>query len=304
MQIWVAISCVFAVTVSSIPISLGGGVPSGTGPAITALFDRSVSPLSLTYAGECYVEAAKRILSIKRELEHQIDDIQDCQKGRLSIGCGRQLSPILLPIIIPVFMSKYPGFIVKLCEEKMSVWENMLCSGDLDIAFSYAKIDNNMLRCTPFFDEEIVLLTPTSFTPPAGIKKNEHTFPIFDFSNIEEHPFVLFKTGHYLRGFTDMIFTDFGIHPNVVLETDNWRTCLSMVENGIAFTLLPYSPIAKKDLTDNLSCYSIDGNYYRHLFIYYRKNTYHQKIIEKFISLAQTTINEMANEKHTTNLSP
>ena len=169
----------------------------------------------------------------------------------------------------------------------------MLCLGNLDLIFSNTKLDNNLLECIPFFDEEIILLTPTSFKPPAIIKKDEHAFPFLNLADVEEPPFVLFKTGHYLRNVTDMIFADFGIQPKVILETDNWQTCLGMVESGMALTLLPYSPLTKKYRSDKVSGYSINSNYYRHLLIYHRKKTYHPKIMEKFINLAQSTINEI-----------
>lgn len=254
------------------------------------LFDRSISRISLTYAGECFVEAAKRILSIKAELEHQICDIQDCQKGRLTIGCGRQLSSILFPRIIPAFRSKYPGFTVKLFEESLPVLHNMLSSGDLDIAFTYVNIDNKKLECIPLFDEEITLITPPSFKPSSVVKKDGHKFPIIELSNFDEKPFVLFKTGHNLRGIIDKIFADFSIHPNIILETDNWQTCVGMVTAGEAFTILPYSSIAVSD-SDSLSFYSLDGDYYRHMYIYYHKDIYLPKIIEEFINLAQEIIN-------------
>ena len=256
------------------------------------LFDRSASRISLTYAGECYVGAAKSILSIKRELERQVNDIHNCQKGRLLIGCGRQLSSYLFPIIIPVFRNKYPGFTIKLLEERLPVLHNMLFSGDLDIIFTYANINNKKLECIPLFDEEIVLLTPTSFKPSGVIKKDEHRFPIVGFSNIEEKPFVLFKTGNHLREITDKIFINFGIHPNIVLETDNWQTCVGMVIKEESFSILPHSFIYEKDFSDNLSCYSIDGDYYRRMFIYYNKNTYLLKTIEKFVDIVQKTIND------------
>lgn len=255
-----------------------------------ALFDRSVSPISITYAGECYVDAARRILSIKRELELQIDDIKDCEKGRISIGCGRQLSSFLFPIIIPAFRSKYPGFTVKLFEERLSVLNNLLCSGDLDIAFNYAKIDNKKLECIPLLDEELLLMTPASFKPSAVTQKDGRKFPVADFASIEKHPFVLFKPGNHLRSITDKIFSDFGIDPNIVLETDNWQTCISMIMNEDVFTILPNSTITDKYLMGDINCYSIEGNYYRSIFIYFQKNSYMPKVIDNFIHLAKTAV--------------
>lgn len=257
------------------------------------LFDRSVSPLSLTYAGECYVKAAKRILSVQKELQHQIGDIQNNQQGRLSIGCGRQHSPIIFPIILPAFMSKYPGVQIKLLEERISILEDLLTSGNLELAFTTRTIHNNMLGCIPLYDEEMLLLAPRSFSPPAVIKKDTHAYPIVDLSHVNGKPFVLFHSGLHIRHIADEIFTCHGIHPNVILETSNWQTCYSIVEKGMAFSILPYPPLLEGYWTDKINCYSIDSSYDRRMSIYYRKNTYHPKIMENFIDLAQAIVNEL-----------
>ena len=51
------------------------------------LFNRSVIPLQLTYAGERYLEEAKRVLSIDESLRKELQEISEVKRGNLSIGC-------------------------------------------------------------------------------------------------------------------------------------------------------------------------------------------------------------------------
>ena len=55
-----------------------------------ALFDRSMQPLRLTYAGEKYLEAAESMLLTEERLQKQFREIRNEQAGRLR-RCARNL---------------------------------------------------------------------------------------------------------------------------------------------------------------------------------------------------------------------
>jgi len=257
------------------------------------LFDRTISPMPLTYAGECYIEAAKKILGVQNELQNQIDDILDYRKSRLIIGCSSRLSSLLLPAVLPEFIKKHPNVQIKLYEESVTVLEELLAAGVLELVFTTSDIDNNSLGRIPLYMEEMLLFTPADFVPPETIKKDGLYFPVFDLSCLEGRPFVLYKHKHQIRKMANQIFTDFNIRPNIILETDNWETCYSMAEEGLAFTFLPFTPFKKVLMKgdERIKYYSVDGNYCRQLAVYYRQNTYHHKIIETFIDTTKTILN-------------
>lgn len=75
----------------------------------TELFNRNTNPFALTPAGQSYIEAAHKILSIKREMENQISDLTASQQSTLRIGCGAQLSAVLYPQILPGFVRDCPN---------------------------------------------------------------------------------------------------------------------------------------------------------------------------------------------------
>jgi DNA-binding transcriptional LysR family regulator len=258
------------------------------------LFNRDVSPMIPTYAGECYLEAAKRILSVQRELQNQIDDILDYRKSRLIIGCSTQLASLFFPAILPRFIKEHPGVQIKLYEESVPVLEDLLMTGVLELLFTNLVIDNKAFGSIPLYIEELILLTPADFKPPRIAEREGSHFPVIDPACFENHPFVLFKHNHQLRKLANKLFADYEIQPNIFLETDNWELCFSMVEAGLAFTLLPYSPLKKiqAESLNKINFFSIKGNYSRQLFAYYRKDMYHQRIIETFIEMTQTILNE------------
>ena len=53
------------------------------------LFDRSISPLQITYAGELYVQEGRKIIEMHKRLNQQISEMSNMQRGRLTIGINR-----------------------------------------------------------------------------------------------------------------------------------------------------------------------------------------------------------------------
>ena len=72
------------------------------------IFDRSTDPISLTYAGQRYVEAAQAMLDIDRNLRAEIAETKKEVHGRMRVGISSQRGIQLLPLIIPEVVKRYP----------------------------------------------------------------------------------------------------------------------------------------------------------------------------------------------------
>jgi DNA-binding transcriptional LysR family regulator len=252
------------------------------------IFDRSVSPMTLTYAGEIYIETAKKIMGQIHELRHQIDDMNDSRTGRLNIGCGPQLSSFLVPAILPVLMEQYPGVQFRLTEANREALEERLLNGSLDVLLSSGIINHQHVECIPLIKQEIILLAPNNFTPHAVKEISDRPFPCIDLGVCGAIPMVLMKKGHQTRIIQDRIFSDSQYMPNIILETDNAYTCLHMVESGIAFSILPNMNI-RQNIT-KIAKFSFEKEYCHHICLCYRKNTYFPKILEAFIQVTQSVL--------------
>ena len=252
------------------------------------LFDRSVSPMRLTYAGEKYIQTAEKIMGQIQELRHQIDDMNDSLAGRLHIGCGPQLSSFLVPVILPVLMEQYPGVQFKLTEANRETLEEHLLSGTLDVLFSGGSIDNQNVESIPLLQQEMLFLAPNDFQAAAVKNISGRSFPCIDFHALGTIPMVLMKKGHQMRTIQNRIFIENHYVPNIILETDNAHTCLHMAESGIAATILP--KMKDKQSVKKIAIFSFEKEYCRHTYLCYRKNTYFPKILGEFINVTQTIL--------------
>ena len=82
------------------------------------LFDRKTSPISLTYAGEKYVQTAREILRMRDGMRREMNDIGQGGKGRINIGIPTERAGYMLPKVIPVFRRDHPGVEIRLQESR------------------------------------------------------------------------------------------------------------------------------------------------------------------------------------------
>lgn len=251
------------------------------------LFERDCTPLRPTYAGQLYIESAQKILSIKNEFEQHVADIRTQKEGRLRIGCGREMSSVLLPEVMPAYAKRKPGVQIKLREEKISDLQDLLMAREIDLAFLQFPMESAEIKTIPFYQEEIILLAPANFTFRQTHPNQSRKYPVADISELNGAPFVLFKPGNQLRTNVDYILDDYQVTPDIILETTNFETCIRMPEAGVAFSFFFYSSLdAEKNIfIQRCTPYCLTKPRYRNWYICYRKESNSSELIEDFVRL-------------------
>lgn len=251
------------------------------------LFDRTVSPMALTYAGEKYIEFANKSLSLANELDVFVGDIKGSRKGRLRIGCGAQQSSFVIPQVMPQMIQKYPEAEFLISEKTKALLEEDILSGKIDVLIGGWQFNHDCLKCETLKADEFVLFAPKGFKS-ATSDDEKIGLPRIDLSTLANEKFVLMKKERQLRVIQDNIFKDLDFEPNILLETDNWLTSLRMVESGVAFTILPNLSITIA--AQNHEKYALAKEYYRYTFLCYRKDIYMSKIMLDFLDTARHVI--------------
>ena len=72
------------------------------------LFDRTTLPIRLTYAGEWYIKRTNQILDINRKMHQEIQEMIDCQRGKITIGMSPGRLDHWAPYLLPEFKRQYP----------------------------------------------------------------------------------------------------------------------------------------------------------------------------------------------------
>ena len=98
------------------------------------VFVRSRTSVSLTPAGELYVQAARRMIQTETQLIEAIGMLRGRAEGMLRIGLTEHRSDELLPQVLADFLAAYPDMHLEVREQSAPRLEQMLLEGELDMA--------------------------------------------------------------------------------------------------------------------------------------------------------------------------
>ncbi|MCR3759799.1 LysR family transcriptional regulator [Clostridium felsineum] len=257
------------------------------------LFDRMGNNFILTYAGERYIECAKDILRIKKNLDDEFFDIVNQKKGRLNIACSIVRSPYLIPQTIPKFKEIYPNVEVNFLEETESnELDRLVSNGEVDVAiFNYSK-DNPMLQCELLKNEEITLVVSRDH-PLAKEGKiiKGCNFPWIDIKKFKNDNFIVNYTDQKSGEMEKDIFDKLEIKPKVVLKTRSVECGIRLAacNFGVSFALethFKYSDLENTPIYFSIGKPKITTK----LFAVYRRKGYLPKYVQDYINIVKKVV--------------
>lgn len=192
------------------------------------IFDRSTNPISLTLAGERYVESAKRILLEHENLWREIRDITHHMTGRLRIGSSRDRASYMMPKLLLGFCAKYPGIQVEVFTESGQKLREALRDGRIDILILPDTLADEAYN----FESRLVYREELVLAAKAGTVSR---FP----DSIGELDFLLLFKEHAIRTFCDKFFRERGIRPRVKMEFSSNIACYRMAAAGMGAAIIP-----------------------------------------------------------------
>lgn len=199
------------------------------------LFQRSKMGVHPTEAGTVFLEYARKILDLKRELSSVMNDYAEYKTGVIKIGLPTVRGFELFTNVFPRFHQKYPHIKLEPLELSVRRQKLLLSRGDIDLAFmTLAESDKPDEVFIPIKQEEIFLVMPLS-DPLAASRKEED----IELSLVRDKKFVLIYKDSTLRRFTDRLFSEAGFLPDVLLETSNHQTIANLISTGYACSVVP-----------------------------------------------------------------
>jgi len=177
----------------------------------TPIFNRDTSPMSLTYAGQMFVKAAREVMSIDTNLLNEIEEIKKESHGRMRLGFSVQRGMQLLPQVIPDFTQKYPYVRIELHEHGSDTLEQLLCEGVCDLALITTNAKRKELNYILLENEVIVLMADAD----TDIAKRLPDGATIDITEAAYEAFVTLRHGHSIRAIQDHLFQVNGMKPKV-----------------------------------------------------------------------------------------
>ena len=249
------------------------------------LFDRSTSPLTLTAAGEYYIQQAERIRQIEQESRDYFRQISRKSEAHVRI-CGAAIyQAYVFPSIIAAFLKQYPEVNVSWIEERSGLVQKLL-TREVDL---FPEVNNYLSKEVDgiaWKNEELVLVVPRDlpinegmeayrFTPAenrAGKHRQPDALPV-DLCHFSEMKYALMdeENDTYQRAVS--ICANAGFVPTALrLKPSQMLTAYQLAAQSGAATFVSDTLVAHADINYPFYLYKLgDPAAQRQQFLYFRR---------------------------------
>lgn len=241
----------------------------------TPLFLRQRHGVTITPAGEKYVEACRKIVAIKNELYKEIAELKEAE--RITIGSSSVWGSRFLAENLPSFEKRYPGVLFQVSQVESIYMKPDIQSGRIAFALlsvsPYEKTEKSMelLRKEPFY----------------FAVRSSHEF-------VEEHPEEEIKLQEILENFANSnflisrkqsanyitirhVFEEHEFRPASFTEVNGLYLTADMVANGTGVAFMPASGVISHP---GLKFYRVTPRIYRYNMLF-SKPIHNQSEIER-----------------------
>lgn len=260
------------------------------------LFDRSVKPIRPTYAGERYIEAAKKIKHIEDKLYKELA-ATDNQSREIVIGSSAFFFVNFIKQLTQNFQKLNPHISFKCIEYSTEQALQLLQKKEVDLVITAHNSNVKHCHMLPIRSENLVLAVPASFASNDHLKSYAVTLkditsgkwlnekfsavPINFFAN---YPFILHKKSKDMYKRAMRMFNNKNMHPTIVGQIEDFYTLYFLARSGQGIVFLRDSLLKYMEPTQNLIFYKIaDPLTTRNINIYYKEDCLTQAM-EGFIA--------------------
>lgn len=217
-------------------------------------FTRTNRGLIPTKEGELYIETARKIYILQRNLNNQLFEMSALERGKVIFSLSGYRSPHLLPSLIPRFQNLYPGIELSILEASMEAQEQLLKKGESDVAFLCLPLKKHDIPYREIMKEEILLAVSPDFPflKIADIHNDCHRLWI-EPSTLTHQKFLLYSINHRLQDFAEQLFSQYHIHPHIVQSHNSFDTLIRLCETGMGLTFIPETYIDARSRLNYLS---------------------------------------------------
>jgi len=248
------------------------------------LFDRTTTPITLTPAGEFFIDRARALLFEEDQLIKMMERYKSGENGRLIIGISPFRSLYIMPEVIRELKRKFPGLQIVLSEYNSTLLHKGVLDGLYDFAILNLPVDESRLEAIPLEQDMLVLAVHRSMLHLIHGLDHHPEGPV-SLADCAALPFATLSQGQEMRALFDRLCAAANIHPIIDVEVVGIATARTLVQAGIVATLLPRQFMQGEELHDVVLLPLQQNAYVRQPAIVYKRGQYISKYAEHAIAL-------------------
>ncbi|WP_199620464.1 LysR family transcriptional regulator [Paenibacillus alkalitolerans] len=203
----------------------------------TLLVDRN-QPVTLTDAGELFLEHAERILAIVGELKLKLADMDNTPQGLIRLGTTTSIAMQILPRVLSYFKNQYPQIKTTIHSMTSSQIMTSVENGSVDIGIGYLfEKTPSLVTSVLYYDTFELVVSPDH--PLADNKR----LPV---SALQDVPLILLSPETAGRRFVDSVFDKHKLVPQIVMELSSSEEVKRMAELNMGAAIVSKLSIANE----------------------------------------------------------
>jgi LysR family hydrogen peroxide-inducible transcriptional activator len=156
------------------------------------------------------------------------------------VGAIPTIAPYFLPPVLAAFSRKYPEARVTIMEEITPLLLEKLRAGTMDVAIVALQLQvrSHEFESFPLMAERLYAVLPKRH--PLGRRR------AVSLGELRDNPFLLLRDGHCFREAAVAACNRARLNPNIVFESGQFSSILSMVAAGLGVSVVPAMAIENK----------------------------------------------------------
>ena len=247
------------------------------------LINREKNKISLTEAGQVFLQYSERILALCEESCRALNDLKNGDRGNLIIGASQTIGTYLLPRILAMFAQAYPQIDLKVQVDSSRMIAKNVVDREVDIAIIGGDIPIELkknLKVEKFVEDEFALIIPMSH--PFAIEKKK----LINKDDLYHLNFITLNSNSTIRKFIDDILIQNNIETkqfNIIMQLNSIEAIKTAVSLGLGVAFVSSSAIEKEIKLKTIDIVKIDNiNITRTLSIITNRDCYKSKAFEFF----------------------
>ena len=247
----------------------------------TPLFSRSGRSVTLTNAGEVYLQHARRARGELEAGRRAVHDVQNLSRGSLRLG-WTPITDYLTCSLLEDFNSRYPGIILKTLEMPQGEIELAVAEDSIDVGIAFGKPfsgepQSSDIQMDLLFEETLCVAVGNAH-PLAG---KQARMSVQEFG---KESLALLNTDFALRHHIDRYCLEHHVTPNVAIDSNSLNVIIEMIQFGPLATVIPKSIVRTQ-----CGLYSINLSPempHKAITLFYRNSGYKSPAVKAFSKLA------------------
>jgi|TARA_B100001142_G_C14347329_1_gene660568 DNA-binding transcriptional LysR family regulator len=246
-----------------------------------SLINRENNTISLTEAGQLFLDYAERILALCEESCRALNDLKTGDRGNLIVGASQTIGTYLMPRVLALFAQNYPQINIKVQVDSTRIIAKNVRDGEIDIAVVGGNVPEELekyLEIEALANDELILILPKSH--PFALKKTISKEDLYHLN------FITLNSNSTIRKLIDNILTENNIRTkqfNVIMQLNSIEAIKTAVSLGLGAAFISSSAIEKEIELETIEIVTIENiKITRTLCIITNPDCYRSKAVDFF----------------------